>query len=99
MPSPDIDQTLENFPHPIINPIIGVPTYSTIAEINLKLNANAASIHSNLGNGALGLLALTVTTEVFNTLSNVLFVAPGNPGALPAITANATGPKLQELKK
>jgi hypothetical protein len=43
---------LEGFPHPTITPVIGIPTYESIAEINLKLNANAASVHSNLGDGA-----------------------------------------------
>jgi hypothetical protein len=34
---------LEGFPHLTITPVIGIPTYESIAEINLKLNANAAS--------------------------------------------------------
>jgi hypothetical protein len=29
---------LEGFPHPTITPVIGIPTYESIAEINLKLN-------------------------------------------------------------
>jgi hypothetical protein len=73
------DSIVEGFPHPIIPPIIGIPSYTTISTLNLKLNANAASIQSDLGNGALGLLSLTVSPDVFNTLSDIPFIAPLNP--------------------
>ena len=66
---PDIDKIVEGFPHPNIHPIIGIPTYEGIAEIHIKLNSNAASVHSELGNGALELLAFTVTPAVYNTLA------------------------------
>jgi hypothetical protein len=29
---------LKGFPHPTITPVTGIPTYESIAEINLKLN-------------------------------------------------------------
>mgnify|MGYP006063398315 CR=1 FL=1 len=76
---PDIEKIVEGFPRPNIHPIIGIPTYEGIAEIHIKLNLNAASVHSELGNGALGLLALTVTPAVYNTLAGVPFVPPANP--------------------
>ena len=77
---PDIDKIVEGFPHPTIKPIIGIPTYESISEMHIKLNSNAASVHSELGNGALGLLALTVTPTVYNTLAGVPFKPPENPG-------------------
>jgi len=85
-----IDKIVDGFPHPNIAPIVGIPTYESIAELNLQLNANAASVQSNLGNGQLGLLALTVSPTVFNTLSAVAFVHPVNPGTNPVIPPGAT---------
>ena len=89
MPS-TIDNIVEGFPHPTLTPISGVPTYETIAELNLKLNANAASVQSNLGDGQLGLLYLTVTPAEYTTLSATAFVPPANPGTTPVIATGAT---------
>ena len=77
---PDINKIVEGSPHPTINAIIGIPSYESISEIHIKLNSNAASVHFELGNGALVLLALTVTSAVHNTLAGVPFVPPVNPG-------------------
>lgn len=57
----DADKDVEGFPHPIIPPHFGLPTYAAIASVNLKLNANAASVHSELGDGTHGHVALTMT--------------------------------------
>ena len=78
-----IDKIVDGIPHPNIALIVGIPTSESIAELNLQLNANAASVQSNLGDGQLGLLALTVSPAVFNTLSAVAFVQPVNPGRNP----------------
>ena len=91
MPS-DIDRIVEGFPHPTIPPTIGRPEYAQIAEVNLKLNANAASVQSELGNGALGLLSLTVKPAVYNTHSAVPFVAPANPGPTVVIPVGPPNP-------
>jgi hypothetical protein len=87
-----IDKIVDGFPHhPNIAPIAGIPTYESIAQLNLQLNANAASVQSNLGNGQIGLQeALTVFPAVFNTLSAVAFVHPINPGTNPIIPPAAT---------
>ena len=74
------EKILEKFPHPTISPIIGKPTHETLAESHLKLNTNAASVHSNRGNGQLGYLALTVKEEACNTLSPIPFKPPINHG-------------------
>lgn len=91
------EKILENFPHPTIPPIVGRPEYATIAELHLKLNTNAASIHSNQGNEQLGLLYLTVKQDIYDTLSDVPFDVPANPGAEPVIPAGASGPAIVEL--
>ena len=85
------------FPFPTIPPIVGTPTYNTIAEVNLKLNSNAASVQSNLGCGILGLLEITVSPVVYNNLYVTAFVVPVNPGSLPIITSNSTGAQITEL--
>ena len=90
---------LEGFPHPTITPVIGIPTYKSIAEINLQLNANAASVHSNLGDGAHGLLALTIDPAVYNTISPDPFVPPVNPGANPVLPDGATAAFISELAR
>ena len=89
------DKIVDGFPclipHPNIAPIVGIPMYESIAELNLQLNANAASVQSNLGDWQLGLLALTVSPAVFNTLSAVVaLVHPVNPGTNPVIPPGAT---------
>jgi hypothetical protein len=66
------------------------PTYESITEVTRLLNANAASVHSELGGGALGHLPLTISPAVYTTLSAILFVPPINPGAAPALAAGGT---------
>ena len=58
--------------------------------MHFKLNANSALVQSNLGDGHLGLLYLTVSPAVYNTLSDTVFVSPVNPGAAAIITSGAT---------
>jgi hypothetical protein len=93
----ETDKVIDGFPHPSILPITGTPDYPSIAELQLELNANAASVQSNLGNGQLGLLALTVSPGVYSALSAVLFIPPANPGPLPAFPARATGEQQANL--
>ena len=92
-----INKIVDGFPLPTIPPIIGTPTYNTIAEVNLKLSSNSASVQSNLGCGTLGLLQLTVSPAVYNTLSVTSFVVTVNPGSVPIILANPSGAQTTEL--
>ena len=92
-----IDKIVDGFPFPTIPPIVGNPTYNTIAEVNLKLNSNSASVQSNLGCGTLGLLQLTVSPAVYNNLYATPFIVPINPGSSPYIPANSTGAQITEL--
>ena len=96
MPTP-IDNILGGFTFPAIPPIVGTPTYNTIAEVNIKLNSNTASVQSNLGCGTLGLLQLTVSIAVYNNLSVTSFVVPVNPGSAPDISAKSTGAQITKL--
>ena len=80
----------ECFTYKVINCIEGRPNYTSIREINTKLNTNASSVHSNMAYGTYDLLALTVTPQVFNTLSTIPFVMPVNPGTIPPIIPSIT---------
>jgi hypothetical protein len=91
-----IDKLVDNFPHPNLSPIMGQPTYEILAQLYLKLNSNAASIHSNLGNGQLGLLQLTLSADVYNTLSATPFISPTNPGESVTIPRNSTDSDITE---
>ena len=92
------DKIVETFPYPTIPPIIGQPNYESISEVHLQLNADSASVQSHLGNGALGLLFLTVLPAVYNTLSLIPFVPPVNPGPDPVIPAGSTGPQIADIR-
>ena len=85
-----IDNIVDGFLFPTILPIFGTPTYNTIAEVNLKLNSNAASVQSNLGCGTLWLLQLTVSPAVYNTVSTIAFIVTFNPNSTGAQILNFT---------
>jgi hypothetical protein len=93
----DVEKVVDGFPHPIIAPITGVPNYESIKARNLQLNANAASVQSNLGDGLLGLLYLTITPAEFNALSATAFIPPKNLGAIPTIPYAATDSQFATL--
>ncbi len=94
-----IDKLVNNFPHPNLSPIVGQPNYETLAQLHLKLNSNAASIHSNLGNGQLGLLQLTLSADVYNTLSATPFISPTNPGESVTIPRGSSASEITELNR
>jgi hypothetical protein len=88
MAATSVESFIESFLHPIIPPIEGLPTYESITDVTRLLNTNAASIHSELGDGQLGHLALTISPAVYATLSAIPFVAPPNPGPVPVLVPN-----------
>ena len=96
MPS-SIEKIVDGFPFPTINSIIGTPDYKSIADTQLKLNSNAASVQSNLGCGTLGLSFLTVSPTVYATLSTTEFFLPVNPGPEPIIHTGSTGAAIADL--
>ena len=93
-----IEKIVDGFPFPTIPPIFGTPTYNTISKVNLKLNSNSASVQSNLGCGTLGLLQITVSPAVYNTLSITPFIVPVNPGSVTIIPANSTRAQITKLR-
>jgi hypothetical protein len=85
------------FPHPLLPFIIRIPIYGSFAELHIQLNANVASVQSNLGGGQLGLLPLTMSPAVYNTLSTVPFIAPVNRGTTPNIPVRTTAAAAARL--
>ena len=85
-----LNKVIESFPHPTIQPIVGQPTYKTLAEVHLKLNTNAASVHSHLVNGKLGILFLTIASTIYNNQSKILFVPSSNTGPSAVIPQGLT---------
>ena len=53
-----------------------------MTEVNGFLNACAASVHYNLGNGTVGCLVLTAKSASVTIASPISFVKPVNPGVL-----------------
>ena len=97
--APSTEKIRDSFPFLTVEPIVGEPTYESVKALHQKLNTNAASVRSHLGNGRLGLLYLTVTPEVYNTLSEVEFVPPQNPGPTVQYPDNATQYQIQAANK
>ena len=56
--------------------------HTNMTEVNGFLNACAASVHCNLGNGTVGYLVLTAQPASFTIASPTHFVKPVNPGVL-----------------
>ena len=69
-----------SYPNPTIELIIGMLIYKTLNYIHLKLKQNTIFIDSKLGDRLIGLLPLTVSAAVCNTLSTIPFVISTNPG-------------------
>jgi hypothetical protein len=99
MASSDDSKITDNFPHKHISPIVGQPTYETIKALHLKLNENVVKVHSNLGNGSLGYLGVTVEPAIYNTLSAQPFIPPPNPGAAPIFPDGAQGPQIANIRE
>ena len=76
------EKIIKGFPKPTITPITGQPAYKSLKALKLLLSFNASSIHSHLCNGALGILWITVSDAVYNTLSLISFFAPINLGII-----------------
>ena len=73
---------LSTFPQCPISPLEGVHTHTYMTEVNGFLNACAASVHFNLGNGTVGYLLITAQPATFLIASPTSFVKPFNPGVL-----------------
>eukprot|EP00957_Ditylum_brightwellii_P130084 9921844-Ditylum_brightwellii.AAC.1 len=74
---------MEHFPVKNILKQAGMPTWDSIWAIHFNVNANEASVPSDLGGGAHGHLRLTIRGAEYQTLTRHVFVRPTNPGVTP----------------
>jgi hypothetical protein len=73
MKTPSVEDIIANFPHPILPTVQGEPDYHIILSFRKLLQANARSIDSHLGGGALGHLGIIVSVAAY------AIVAPTHP--------------------
>jgi hypothetical protein len=92
-----VESICKGFPFSTIAKQPGLPRYETIAEVHLKLKANAASAVSELGGGAHGLLDLVLPPATYATLTNVIFNNSVNTGTTPNIEAGGTAVQIHEI--
>ena len=76
-----LETILASFTECPLPPLEGNPTHAYLTEVNGYLNVCSASVHSNLGNGAVGYLAITAQPASFALAFPDAFNAPSNLGA------------------
>jgi hypothetical protein len=91
------------FPTPTLTLIASAtspPTYSTILVARTQLSGNAASIHSNGGDGIHGHLSLTISAAEYGLITGgTPFVVPVNPPLNPVHPPGATAAQIAELNR
>ena len=87
------------FPHPVLTPITGRPTNTTLQTLQKQLYANARAIHSTRGGGANGHLALIMPAADYLARAAVDFVPPVHPGVAPVHAPGATAAAITETNR
>jgi hypothetical protein len=89
-----------NFPDPVPTALGTTntdPTFETLQVVQVQLNANTASIHSNRGDDVNGHLTLTITPADYyalRILNHIPFTPSMNPPSVPAHAAAATATQI-----
>ena len=65
------ERMLENCPRLTTRLNAGQPKFEVVVEVFLELNTNAACMHSNSGNGHIGLLQL-INPKIYNTILQLI---------------------------
>jgi len=86
------------FIKPDLSPIVGKPTFESLYQLIIDLQANAQSVHSNLGGGAHGHLGLIMTPTQYAIHSTTPYVCPTHPGTL-MIFVGTTRLAAEELER
>ena len=88
--------TAFTLPYPELTKIEGKPTFLTVSVLKKELLANAISVPSNRGNGALGHAVIVLGQADYDARAGAgnAWVDPPNPGPEPNIPAAATGPQI-----
>ena len=74
------DSLFASFRECPIAPFGDAPIKMSLNSLNSHLNACAALVHINLGDGTLGYIVLTATPATYNLLIMLPFVVPVNVG-------------------
>ena len=90
------ESIIGDFPYPTVTKIDGLPTYSTLKELVRQLQANAASVSTELGGGAHGFLGLLLPAATYQNLAGVAWNPPVNPGVFAVIPNNANAAERQQ---
>ena len=69
--------------HSAFTKIQSGPTYESLRQLQVEINANYAAIPSHRGGGAMGLLGMVLPTDVYRTLAGVDFEEPTPPPLAP----------------
>lgn len=93
------EQITRGFPHPTLTIMEDTPTTQSLRVMKKELIANAMSVHSRLGGGVNGHVALMMTDAEYLTRAGVAFDAPAHPGDLPTHAAGLTGPQITEANR
>ena len=79
------------FPHPVLTPVTDAPpTIVSITTLQSELYENAMAIHTTLGGGTNGHLAVVMPDAAYLTRAGVAFPPPDHPGATAVHAAGAT---------
>ena len=92
------DTVQASFPKPVLTPIRGLPTYSSIALLTRELNSNSIAVRTDQGGGKHGHLVLTIGEPAFLSLTGHPFKPPPNPGMSPTYSDTATSFEMQAVK-
>lgn len=88
------------FPTPVLTPIVGRPTSTTLQILQQQLYQNARAITSSAGGGALGHLAVIMDPAAYARRPGAIaFVIPVSPGILEAPARGADAAAISEAKR
>ena len=83
---------LSAFPWPILDRIIGMPSYKTLSKMNIQLNANSASVLPTIY--PMGLIGLMVLASTYQILTGAPWIPPPNPRQVPVIGPLASSAQI-----
>ena len=96
------EQILAVFPHPTLTKIVGEPTLESLTLMQEEHNSNLVSFKTNLSDGTMGLMVISMKLSTFATVHPNPFVIPVNPGAQPnpdEISAASSATKIADIYK
>ena len=78
-----VDEITAKFRIKKLTEIEGEPTYEAISKLSQELYTNAATLASPLGGGQHGHIGMVMKPSLYESLSNIPYVTPKNPGPTP----------------